>query len=150
MTFAESMDLCLRSSLPLFLFAMSAFALFIARPSSRQPKQVSTGYLHWGANATEPAINFAQNDLLLGSQDPFFWFLVPLLGLVSTGVCIVIHYAALALIQIFATIYGLFTAGPAWLSNDDKRWPPFYQCYLSDQLTDEIEGMHRPVLQQPY
>lgn len=146
MPFAESMDRCLRSSLPLFLLAMSVFALSLARSSSRTPKQASTGFFHWGANATEHAVDFTQNDLLLGSQDPFFWFLVPLLGLVGTGVCIVINYAALALIQIFATIYGLFTASPAWLSNDDKRCDTFQECLLLQLLTADVGGIHRPYL----
>ncbi|KAI9880127.1 MAG: GPI inositol deacylase [Pleopsidium flavum] len=121
MTFGEGMDLCLRSSLPLFLLAISFFALSLARSSASPSRQAPTGLFHWRGNATESAVDFTKNDLLLGSQDPFFWFLVPLLGLVSTGVCVIINYAALALIHVMAAIYGLLTARPAWLSNDDRR-----------------------------
>lgn len=121
MTFAESMDLCLRSSLPLLLLAMSFFALSLARSSAAPPEQASTGLFRWRGNATESAIDFTKNDLLLGSQDPFFSFLIPLLGMVSIGVCVVINYAALAVIHIMATIYGLLAARPAWFSNDDRR-----------------------------
>lgn len=121
MTFAESMDLCLRSSLPLFLLAMSFFALSLARSSAAPPKQGSTGFFPWRGNATESAIDFTKNDLLLGSQDSFFWFLVPLVGVISVGVCVVISYAALAILHVMAVIYGLLTARPAWLSNDDRR-----------------------------
>lgn len=121
MTFSESMHLCLKSSLPLLIIALTFFALSLAGSSSAPPKPPSAGWFHWGGNATESAIDFTKNDLLLGSRDPIFWFLVPLFGLVSTGVCVVINYMALGITWILYIPYDLLTARPAWAKHDDGR-----------------------------
>lgn len=120
-SFAESMDACLRQSLPAMLLALSFLALSLPRssPSTTQP---SNGFFGWRrGNATETAVDFTKNDLLLGSSDPFFWFLVPLVGLVCVGVCVVINYAALFITQICCALYGIAMTRPAWLKNSDKR-----------------------------
>jgi glycosylphosphatidylinositol deacylase len=57
------------------------------------------------SNATETVFDYARNDLLIGSPDPFFWFLLPFFGIISVGLCIAINYAALAITHIFTFIY---------------------------------------------
>lgn len=72
--------------------------------------QISTGQpSHWPikqtSNATESIIDYTRNDLLLGSPDTFFWFLLPFFGIISIGLCIAINYAALTVTHIFTFVY---------------------------------------------
>lgn len=121
MTFTESLDLCLRSSLPLLLMAMSFLAISLATSNSAPSRAFLPGYFHSGANATDSTFNIARNDLLLGSQDPFFWFLVPLFGLMSVGICIAVNYVVLGLTHILCWTYSSFSTRAAWLKIDDRR-----------------------------
>ncbi|KAL9631016.1 MAG: hypothetical protein Q9164_006119 [Protoblastenia rupestris] len=118
-SFAESLDLCLRSSLPLFILALSIFAITLAASSVAPSNLESKGLFGMGSNATESAIDFTRNDLLLGSQDPIFWFLVPLFALISVGVCILVNYAALGLTHLFYLSYHYLTARPSWMRMED-------------------------------
>ena len=120
-TFAESLDLCLRSSLPILILALTFFAISLTISSTAPTKPASTGFFGWGGNATESAIDFTKNDLLLGSQDSIFWFLVPLFGLISVGACVGINYAALGLTNLFYLPYNYLTARPAWVRVEDIR-----------------------------
>lgn len=70
--------------------------------------------LDMSANATESVIGMTGHNLLLGSQDPLFWFLVPLFGLISVGACIVVHYLALILIYILYFPYKILVLRPFW------------------------------------
>ena len=118
-SFAEGLDLCLRHSLPVALLALSCFSFSLARSSSPAPDVVDG--TTWQHNATESVVDFTQNDLLLGSPDPFFWFLVPLMGLLCVSVCVLVNYAALALTHLFAACYAfLLSSRPTWLSADDR------------------------------
>jgi len=121
MPFAESLDLCLRQSLPLVLLALTCLSVSLAQASLAPPRTSSGGWWGWGGNATEPQIDFTKNDLLVGAQDPIFWFMVPLIGLICVGVCVVVNYATLSLTHVSSTLYGLLSVKPAWLRNDDKR-----------------------------
>ena len=122
MSFAESLDLCLRSSLPLLFIAMSLLAMSLATMSAAPARASSFGLFGWRGNATESAVDFTKNDLLLGSSDPFFWFLVPLYGLVCAGICVLVNYAALAITSVLCLVYSTLTARPAWIKNDDRRY----------------------------
>lgn len=115
------MDLCLRSSLPVLLLALSCLAMSLAISSSATPRSASPGFFSWRRNATESAVDYTKNDLLLGSQDPIFWFLVPLLGSISAGLCVLINWAALGLTFLLYIPYSLLTARPAWARPDDER-----------------------------
>ena len=122
MSFAEGMDACLRRSLPVVLLVLSVMSFSLASSSaSPQPPSNSNSIWGWSGNATEAAIDFKKNDLLLGSQDPFFWFLVPFMGVVCVGVCVILNYVALLLIHISSIVYGWMSTRPAWLRNGDKR-----------------------------
>ena len=120
-TFAESLDLCLKSSLPLLLLVLTLFAILLTISSAAPIKPAPTGWFRWGGNATDTAIDFTKNDLLLGSQDPIFWFLVPLFGLISVGACVGINYAALGLTNLFYLPYNYLIARPAWVKMEDIR-----------------------------
>lgn len=119
-TFAESLDLCLKSSIPVLLLALTLLGLTISSAALSRPS--STGWLGWGRNATESTIDFARNDLLLGSQDPIFLFLVPLFGLISVGICVGVNCASLALTNLFYLPYKYLTARPAWVRVEDVRY----------------------------
>ena len=125
MSFSESLDLCLRQSLPLVLVALTCLSISLAQTSSAPPQATSGGFWGWRGNATESQIDFTKNDLLVGTQDPFFWFMVPLIGLVCVGACVMINYAALALTHMFSVMYGWLSIKPAWLRNDDRRRTPY-------------------------
>ena len=122
MTFTEGLDLCLRSSLPILLLAMTFLSMSLASSSSHPGGSTSAGIFHWRKNSTESAIDYTKNDLLLGSQDPFFWFLIPLFGLVSAGVCVLVNYAALLLTHLCCFAYKALTAWPSWFKGDDRRY----------------------------
>jgi hypothetical protein len=120
MTFSEALDLCLRSSLPALVVALSFFALSIAS-ASNGPGGSTSNVLQSRTNSTIPAVDYAKNDLLLGAQDPFFWFLVPLFGLLAAGMCVVVNYLALAIIFIFCFIYTKLGSTASWFRGDDRR-----------------------------
>ena len=124
MSFSESLDLCLRQSLPLVLLALTCLSISFAQTSSAPHQPVPDGIWGWRGNATESQIDFTKNDLLVGSQDPFFWFMVPLIGLVCVGACVMINYGALAMTHFFSILYGWLSIKPAWLRNDDRRRAP--------------------------
>ncbi|KAL6719901.1 GPI inositol deacylase [Lecanora helva] len=118
-TFAESLDLCLRSSLPVLILALTLLAASLTVSNAAPPSSPSTGLFDWGGNATESAIDFTKNDLLLGSRDPIFWFLVPLFSLICIGICVGVNYAALGLTNLFYLPYKYLTARPAWVRVED-------------------------------
>ena len=121
MSFSESLDLCLRQSLPLMLLSLTFLSVSLAQASSASPGSSSFGF--WGSrsNATESAIDFTRNDLLTGSQDPFFWFMVPLIGVICVGVCVALNYAALLLTHIISLLYGLCNIKSVYYRTEEKR-----------------------------
>ncbi|KAI0490129.1 GPI inositol-deacylase [Xylaria cf. heliscus] len=111
-SFSESLGNCLRRSLPMLLLSMTFLSLSIGQSDS-------TGHgVLWPWKST-PTINFAQNDLLVGTTEPFFWFLIPMIGVVCVGVCVVLHYIALALISLLSTFYG-WIFSPR-IQNEEKK-----------------------------
>ena len=121
MIIKRNLDLCLKTSLPVLLLALTLLAMALTISSAARPRPASTGWLNWGGNATEAAIDFTKNDLLLGSQDPIFWFLVPLSGLISIGICVGVNYVTLGLTNLFYLPYKFLTARPAWVRVEDLR-----------------------------
>lgn len=118
-SFSESLDLCLRQSIPLMLASLTFLSLSSTSPSS----EPSTGFWPW-SNGTTAAVNFHQNDLLVGTQDPFFWFLTPLIGIICVGVCVVLNYVTLILTQLLGSLFAILSTRPAWIRNDDRRRVP--------------------------
>lgn len=124
-SFSESLDLCLRQSIPLVLASLTFLSLFIWNSSS----SATTNIWNW-ANVTSGAIDFHQNDLLIGTQDPFFWFLIPVIGLICVGICTVFNYMTLTLVHVLSAAISLLSFRPGWIRNDERRkalpLPAFY------------------------
>ncbi|KAF2802940.1 GPI inositol-deacylase [Mytilinidion resinicola] len=122
MSFSESLNLCLRSSLPVSFIALTFFAISLAK-SSQDPARTANRWFSgsWN-NASASAVDYTRNDLLLGSQDTFFWFLVPLFGLLCVGICVAVNYVAIGVTHAFAVVYSLFYS--ASLRGDDGRRTP--------------------------
>lgn len=108
MSFTESMDICLRNSIPLLFLGLTSLGMSLST-ATEAFRRVSppNGLLLRGGNATETVIDFTKNDLLLGNSDVFFWFLMPLFGLISVGICVLLNYVVLAVISMLAWIYAL-------------------------------------------
>ncbi|KAL9594641.1 MAG: hypothetical protein Q9219_006925 [cf. Caloplaca sp. 3 TL-2023] len=124
-TFMESMDVCLRTSMPLLFLALTFFAISLAISSNTAVSAAaSAGWFSWGTNATESAVDFTKNDLLLGSQDPIFWFLVPAFGLLSAGLCIIINYVVLGMIFLIQIPLRLLTFPSSGTKSDNSRKTP--------------------------
>ncbi|KAH8723627.1 GPI inositol-deacylase-like protein [Phaeosphaeriaceae sp. PMI808] len=102
MSFAQSLNECLQSSLPLAIAALTFLSVVLTSVRSQSNKhRPSDGY---SRNVTS-FLDSTDHELLLGSDDPFFWFLVPLFGLMCTGICVAINYVALLLTYVLALGY---------------------------------------------
>uniref|UniRef100_L2FFW7 GPI inositol-deacylase n=1 Tax=Colletotrichum fructicola (strain Nara gc5) TaxID=1213859 RepID=L2FFW7_COLFN len=115
-SFSESLDLCLRQSLPLMLLSLTFLSLSMTGSWPTGPG----GFWHW-RNTTSAAGDFQSNDLLTGTQDPFFWFLIPLIGVVCIGVCAVLHFVTLALTQLLGVVYSWVVVHPFGHGSRDER-----------------------------
>lgn len=92
-TFAQSMDQCIRTSLPLIFTALTFLTVSLGHLSETSDKK---------GTATETLKSYTINEILLGSYDPYFWFLVPLFGILSVGICIATNYLLLSLVYILS------------------------------------------------
>ncbi|KAL8765223.1 MAG: hypothetical protein Q9209_007616 [Squamulea sp. 1 TL-2023] len=133
--FMESMDFCFRTSMPLLFLALTVLGISLAASRTAPSIGTSTGWSNWGTNATESDVHFTQNDLLLGSQDLIFWFLIPLFGLLSASLCVIIHYATLGVVSLLQLPFQLLafqlsgrrydhtkkTSMPAFAASSPKR-----------------------------
>lgn len=118
-SFNESLELCLRRSVPLILASLTLLSLSVGTSGSRGAASL------WPfRTATWAVIDFRQNDLLAGTQDVFFWFMVPLIGVCCVGVCWVMNYLVLALTAVLSALYGWLSLRPAWVRHDDRRRGP--------------------------
>jgi len=115
-SFSEGLDSCLKQSIPLMLASLTLLSLSTGNPAPAG----NASFWHW-RNSTSTAIDFQQNDLLIGTQDPFFWFLIPLIGLICIGVCMVINYLTLTLTWLLSVAVNVLSFRPGWTSNDDRR-----------------------------
>jgi GPI inositol-deacylase len=115
MTFFESLDQSLRKALPLLLLSMTFFATAF---SSSRPSGFS---FQNPTNGTEPGVDYTQNDLLLGSQDTFFWFLVPLAGLISIGGCVILNYLALGIVYVLSAMQTFLAARSPLTGGDETK-----------------------------
>ncbi|KAK8042652.1 PGAP1-domain-containing protein [Apiospora phragmitis] len=113
--FLDSLDMCLRQSLPLLFISLTLLAMATGPVDSTKPGRF------WPWENGTAAIDFSQNDLLIGTSDPVFWFMIPMIGLVCVGVCTSLHYMTVLLISVCSIIYRYMTTRPAWVRYDDKR-----------------------------
>lgn len=111
-SFNDSLDQSLRLPLPVLLLSMTFFATAF---TSHHASSINSPA--WQPNGT---VSFNQNDLLLGSPDAFFWFLVPLCGLISIGVCVILNYLVLGLLQTFSFVLTKFSSSNSYVKIVDS------------------------------
>lgn len=104
-SFSQALDLALRQSIPLLLLSLTLLSMSISSAAT-----AATSLLRCKHSAKSAGDSFHENELLVGTRDPFFWFLVPLIGVVCVGVCVVLHYTALAVTHIGTLLYWLVSA----------------------------------------
>lgn len=109
-SFTEGMNACVRASLPMTLSALTLLSISLGGSRSRIA----------GSLPDASHLRDTNHDLLLGTQDIFFWFLVPLFGLMCVAICVVVNYVALGLVSLLALLYSLF---PSASRVDDQRTP---------------------------
>ncbi|KAL2261714.1 hypothetical protein VTK26DRAFT_3536 [Humicola hyalothermophila] len=115
-TFSEGLDLCLRHSIPLMLASLAFLSLSAANTAPTS----NTGSWDW-RRGTSSLLNFHQNDLLIGTQDPMFLFLIPLIGIICVGVCTALNYVTLILTHALSGVIGLLSVRRGWVRNEDKK-----------------------------
>jgi len=133
MSFSESMNQCIRSSLPVLFIALTCLSIFFATGSEAVFRNAPSWSSAGRTNGTTTHTDFAINDLLLGSQDSFFWFLIPLFGVVCAGICIAVNYVTLLITYTFALVYLKIRAIPA--REDDGRYVILLTVEKSGWLT---------------
>ncbi|KAF2450192.1 GPI inositol-deacylase-like protein [Karstenula rhodostoma CBS 690.94] len=109
-SFAEGMNECVRTSLPMTLGALTLLSISLAGARSQ-----IAGSVHDASQFRD-----TNHELLLGTQDSFFWFLVPLFGLMCVAICVIVNYVALGLVSLLALLYSLL---PSASKVDDQRTP---------------------------
>lgn len=116
-SFSRSLDLSLRQSIPLLLLSMTLLSTTLGGMGA------SRGWPALGGknSSLSHSLDFHRNDLLIGTDDPFFWCLVPLIGIVCVGVCVMLHYSTLVLTYILAGLYGLVGPVPTASCNAEPR-----------------------------
>lgn len=95
MSFNEGLDIMTAHTLPIILVVFSTITAYFAVVYT-VPSQVS-----------QATADYARSDLLLGLQDPFFWFLAPLFALVSLGVVVVVNYLLMVVTRILLGYYSV-------------------------------------------
>ncbi|CAK7198265.1 GPI inositol deacylase [Sporothrix eucalyptigena] len=145
-TFSESLDLCLRKSIPVVVAVLTVFSLSVGTP---QAEQSPNTFWNW-RNATEVAIDFHKNDLLAGTEDPFYWFLIPLISVICIGVCTVVNYAALALTHVLGLVFSFAVLRPGWVRHDDRRRAMQQPTQVANQLQQQQQATPLQLQTQQY
>lgn len=118
MSFAQGLNECLETSLPLALLALTFLSVTLAGAQHKSKFWPPSNQV---ANATDPAFGI-DHELLLGSDDTFFWFLVPLFGLMCTGLCVAVNHVVLILEFVFASIV-TFIRSSTFRQSEASRLP---------------------------
>lgn len=100
-SFSDGLDLSLRRSIPLLLLSLTLLAASLEGAASAVPSSLWKGG-HLDA--------LHRNELLIGTEDPTFCLLVPLIGIVCIGVCATLHYAVMVLTRVLGILYGFLGA----------------------------------------
>uniref|UniRef100_A0A0D2XJT7 GPI inositol-deacylase n=1 Tax=Fusarium oxysporum (strain Fo5176) TaxID=660025 RepID=A0A0D2XJT7_FUSOF len=122
-SFSQSLDLCLRQSIPLLLVSLTLLSM-----SMEGVPATWLGRWWYQAPAAPLSIDFHRHDILIGTDDPFFWFLVPLIGVVCIGVCAMVHYMTKAFTHVLGFLYWALTLLPLSSGAEDDgvaRTPAF-------------------------
>ncbi|PWW73118.1 PGAP1-domain-containing protein [Tuber magnatum] len=120
MSFGEGLDRLIPRTLPYVLVALSALAISLSFTGAEQENPVPSPLSKSTTEQSTTAADFAKNDLLVGLQDPFFWFLAPLFALIAVGVCVVLNYGAVLSLHSLTILYTFFGKWPAWISGERR------------------------------
>lgn len=122
MSFAEGLDRLISRTLPLILCSLSLLAVSLSFAKSEQDNRSPILSPLSKSSGEQPltSMDFAKNDLLVGLQDPFFWFLSPLFALIAVGVCVVLNYGAMLGLHTLMIICSLFSKWPSWLGSERR------------------------------
>ncbi|CAZ80189.1 unnamed protein product [Tuber melanosporum] len=126
MSFGEGLDRLIPRTLPYVLVALSALAISLSFAKAKQDNPVPSPLSKSVTEQSATAIEFAKNDLLVGLQDPFFWFLAPLFALIAVGVCVVLNYGAMLSLHSLTTLYTLFSKWPTWVNIERRSITPAF------------------------
>lgn len=109
------MDLFIAQSFGYLLLSLSLLALSLSMSSHESSHTVPSPLNNHNSNSldTSVSVEFAKNDLLVGLQDPFFWFLAPLFATISVGIVVAMNYAAMIILHIFTA---MFTFSSRWMA----------------------------------
>jgi len=118
MSFSEGLNECLRTSIPVAFMALTFLSISLAGANYQTPNPTTSFPDGVPGNTTDP-FGYTNHELLLGSEDAFFWFLVPLFGLLSVGICVALNYVVLGLIYVLALLYSVARSSSRW--NTDGR-----------------------------
>ena len=103
-SFTDGLNKTLRRSFPLLLLSLTLLSM--TGGDDGQMSGSAGAARAWDQRNGTFDMDFSQNDSVIGTQDPFFWFLVPVIGVVSVGVCVSLHYVTILLTQIISVSYG--------------------------------------------
>ncbi|TGZ85659.1 PGAP1-domain-containing protein [Ascodesmis nigricans] len=128
-SFAEGMDLFISQSLGYLLLSLSLLALSLSFSKHEQSHTVLSplnerslgNHEHRASSDSSVSMEFAKNDLLVGLQDPFFWFLAPLFALCSVGICVAMNYAAMIVIYMITAMYSICSRWGQLIGRDRAR-----------------------------
>ncbi|RPB28941.1 PGAP1-domain-containing protein [Terfezia boudieri ATCC MYA-4762] len=116
-SFNEGLDIMIAQTLPVTLVVFSTLAAYFAIVNAVPSSPMSQNRRH---NRETTKAEYARNDLLIGLQDPFFWFLAPLFALVSLGVVVVVNYLVMVILRILMGYYTILDY-VSLLNRDKKR-----------------------------
>lgn len=130
-SFTQGLNLCLRQDLPLLIAALVFIPLMVLRSpkleSSISPTKIKSS--HWfdlqQGNGTDSMSDYTMNNLLIGSSDPFFWFLLPIFAIICTGLCIFINYIILFITYIITLAFTQISQTPKADQSDRQSHQPF-------------------------
>lgn len=105
MSFAQGLNECVQTSIPSAIAALTLLSVYLA---STRGTTVDLPSVDPSANKVTGQLDSIDHELLLGSDDPFFWFLTPLFGLMCVALCVAVNYVALAVVYIFAMLSSIF------------------------------------------
>jgi hypothetical protein len=116
------MDLFVSKSLPFVLVSLSCMAVSLSFANSESNNSAFSPLDKRSDDhpSTASHMQFAKNDMLVGLQDPFFWFLAPLSALIAVGIVVVLNYLIMIILNIGVAIYSVFDRFSS-RSNHERR-----------------------------
>ncbi|KAI5785093.1 GPI inositol-deacylase [Peziza echinospora] len=109
-SFNDGLDRMMARFLPLLLVFFSIVSAYLAVSSSlsvgpfEEEDGVPSSSSSSSSSSTTTRADYVLNDLLIGLQDPFFWFLAPAFALVSVGSVVVVNYILLCILWVVMVV----------------------------------------------